>query len=233
MLFGIFENVESKEKSEAIEGLIRRSSPSQDYFLMVIFSISMATLALLLDSLIVLIGSMLLAPVLYPVIGIGMGIAIFDGDLIVRSAYTLVQSFVVALLFAVLLGMIFSDQHGLNLDIVNALRNIEAYAMYLVVSVIAGLAASFSLVKPELSESFPGIAVAVSLVPPLALAGLAGTHMDVPLTIDMLTLFGSNVVGIIAGSTITFLFMNFHVKRKVAEKAIEEEEEELEEEQEA
>lgn len=232
MLLKIFENVEGGEKKEAIEHLIRNSSPSQDYFLMVILSVSMATIGVLLDSIIILIGSMLIAPVLYPVLGIGMGLSIFNFSLVARSAYTILQSLVVSLLFAVFISLFFKHPEVLSFDLVHAFTNLGTYIMYSIVALIAGLAASFSLVKPELSDSFPGIVISVSLVPPLAIAGIAGTQGDGVLAVNMLLIFGSNIASMIIASGIVFSLMNFYVGRRVAEKTIKEEQEEIKEENE-
>lgn len=225
----VFESVENKERTEVIKEVIRNGSPSQSYFLMVIFSVSMASLGILLDSMVVLIGSMLLAPVLYPVLGIGMGLAVSDFRLTIWSAYTLIQSMAIALIFAVLVGLAFTKPTA-DLSLVRAMSDTESLFMYLLVSLIAGLAASFSLAKTEMSESFSGIAVAVSLVPPLALAGLAGTELAYDLTVQMALLFGSNVAGVIAGSALIFLLMRFETKRRTVDKVIKEEEKEIEEE---
>ena len=230
MVFGVFENVDAEEKKDAIDSLIKTSSPSQDYFFMVILSLSMASLGVILDSIIIVIGSMLIAPVLYPVLGLGMGIAIFDDDLSMQSAYTLIQSIIISLLFPVLLGLVFVDGDIATIEIVQVLASTQSFIMYFLVAIIAGVAASLSLVKPTLSESFPGIAVAVSLVPPLALAGLAGSQLNVALTSSMITLFSANVIGITLASAIVFWFMKLHVKKRYAEKTVHEEQEAIEEE---
>ncbi|MEX1026589.1 MAG: DUF389 domain-containing protein [Candidatus Paceibacterota bacterium] len=230
MLLGVFENVENTEKKEAIENLIRASSPRQDFFLMVILSISMATFGIILDSLIILIGSMLIAPVLYPVLGVGMGTAILDRNLLVRSAYTLAQSVVIALLYAVLLALLFTDTTTFSTELVERMATIQSFALYFFVSFVAGLAASFSLVKPQLSESLPGVAISVSLVPPLALAGIAGAAQSLTITGSMLLLFGVNILGVVTACTLVFLFMDLHVTRSVARSTLKDETKEIKEE---
>ena len=231
MLLGIFENVENEEKENAIEDLVASSSPRQDYFFMVIISISMATLGILLNSIVIVIGSMLIAPVLYPVLGTGMGIAILDfDDLFIRSLYTLGQSIVISLLFSALFGFLFFTGELETLRVVRVITGIESLVMYSVIALAAGFAASLSLVKPTLSESFPGVAVSASLVPPLAVAGLAMSTMNLQLTSDMLLLFGANVLGIVIASAVIFALMQLHVKRRLAERKVEEEREQIQQE---
>jgi len=230
MPFSLFENVDKEEKKDAIDRLVTSSSPSQDYFFMVILSLSMASLGIILDSLILVIGSMLIAPVLYPVLGIGMGLAILDDQLPIQSAYTLGQSVVVSLIYAGLIGLLFLDGQVMSLGIVQIIADVQSFVMYFIVAMIAGFAASLSSVKPTLSESFPGVAVAVSFVPPLALAGLAASQMNVQLASAMISLFCANVIGMVIASTVLFWFMKLHVKKQYAERTVEKEQAEVEEE---
>jgi len=226
MHIGIFENVENKQKENTIEALIASSSPRPDFFFMVILSITMASIGILLDSLIVLLGSMLIAPVLYPVLGIAMGVAVFDEKLLLRSAYTLCQSIVVALLFSVGIGILFNGSIT-ELDIITIIHTTPSMIMSLLVAIIAGCAASLSMIQPHMSESFPGVAVSVSLVPPLALAGIAASDLHIALVGDMILLFLINIVGIISASAFLFLSMKFSVKKKFTEKSVEADKEEV------
>ena len=81
-----------KDKAKAIEDLIYNSSPRQDFFLMVVLSVLMATFGLLLNSPTIIIGSMLVAPILFPIMGLSMGIVMVDSKLISRSIRTILKS---------------------------------------------------------------------------------------------------------------------------------------------
>ena len=232
MINGIFDNVENSQREEAIETLVANSSPRQDFFFMVILSTSMAALGILMDSVIILIGSMLIAPVLYPVLGLAMGAAVLDDDLSLRSAYTLVRSIIVALLFSAFIGQ-FADHSVVTFSVVEAMLDVGSNGLYFAVAFIAGLAASLSMIKPQMSESFPGVVVSVSLVPPLALAGIAMANMDIGLSSTMLVIFVINILGIMAGSAVVFTLMRFQVKKRFAEKTVESDKKEVEKEEES
>lgn len=88
----LFTELTEKEKAQAIEDLIYNASPRQDFFLMVVLSVLMATFGLLLNSPAVIIGSMLVAPILFPILGLSMGIVMVDSQLIGRSIGTLLKS---------------------------------------------------------------------------------------------------------------------------------------------
>lgn len=92
MFLSLFHNLTEKDKSDAIENLIENSTPSKDFFLMITLSILMATFGLLIYSSAIIIGSMLIAPMLYPILSLALGITISDPKLISRSFYTVIKS---------------------------------------------------------------------------------------------------------------------------------------------
>jgi len=58
----------------------------------VILSVSMAAFGVLLDSTIILMGSMLIASVLYPTLSLALGIVLADDKLMLRAFYTILKS---------------------------------------------------------------------------------------------------------------------------------------------
>jgi len=104
MFEGLFENITETEKNEAIEGIISHATPRLDFFLMLVLSISMASFGILLNSTIVLIASMLIAPLLYPLISFSLGIIVTDTKVITSSLYTFGKSILLALTMSFLIG---------------------------------------------------------------------------------------------------------------------------------
>ena len=88
MVLVLFNNLTENDKSVAVEHLIKSSTPSQDFFLMIILSVLTATFGLLLNNVAVIIGSMLIAPMLYPFLSLSLGVTMSDAGLISRSFYT-------------------------------------------------------------------------------------------------------------------------------------------------
>lgn len=67
MLITLLTDLTEEDKAKAVEDLIVNSSPRQDFFLMIVLSVLMATFGLLINSSAVIIGSMLVAPMLFPI----------------------------------------------------------------------------------------------------------------------------------------------------------------------
>lgn len=218
----LFRNVSEADKDAAVEGIIAHATPRNDFFLMLILSVSMAAFGVLLGSSVILIGSMLIAPLLYPLLSLALGIIIADEKLIARSLYTLVKSFGFALLAGAVIGFLFSAQ---DRAVPFALVVGEsASLMYALVAAIAGFAAAFAITKPHLNETLPGVAISVSLVPPLAVAGVALSMLNWAAFSDALLLFIVNVIGIVFSAMVVFALMRFSVKRRIAGEIVKREE---------
>lgn len=224
MFNALFRSLTEAEKNAAVESIIRQASPRQDFFLMLTLSIAMAAFGILLGSTVILVGSMLIAPLLYPLLSLALGIILSDEKLMGVAMYTLVKSVVIGLFTAFVIGFLFS---AYNLDIV--LPFIGTFAassslMYAIIAAIAGFAGAFAMAKPHLNESLPGVAIAVALVPPLAAAGVGLSLFDWHVFSTSLLLFLVNVIGIIFSALIVFSLFRFGVKKTVAHEAVKEEE---------
>lgn len=222
----LFNNLTEKDKSDAVERLITNSTPHQEFFLMVIFSILMATFGLLLNSAAVVIGSMLIAPILYPILSLSLGIVMSDSKLISRAIYTVLKSVGIGIASAIIITLFFSAKNYEATP--EILARTEPSLLYVAVAIIAGLAVSFALVKPHLNETLPGIAVSVALIPPIAAIGIGIAKLDWVIVSGASMLLIINVLGIIFASMLIFSLMNLYLKKKVAIETAKKEDKKLE-----
>jgi len=88
----LFDNITDNDKVLAIEDLIGDSTPRPSFFFLIILSVLMATCGLLINNSAIIIASMLIAPILSPILSLGLGIVIADGNLMSRSIFTLLKS---------------------------------------------------------------------------------------------------------------------------------------------
>lgn len=218
-------NISGREKDQTIEKLISRSVPSRGFFVMIVLSALMATLGVLLDSVAVLIGSMLIAPILYPILSCSMGIVMLDMKLFGQSIFTIVKAVVLSVIAAIVLTLLFPN-HGVNP--LGVIAFMQPSWLYAAIALVAGFAASFALSREELNETLPGVAVSVALIPPVAVIGVAIARLEWELALDATNLFIISVTGLLLSSSIVFLFMNFFAKKRVAKKVLKEEIENIE-----
>ncbi len=224
MFRGIFDNISEAEKNVAVEGIIQHATPRKDFFLMLTLSVSMAAFAILLNNTIILVGSMLIAPLLYPLLSLSLGIIVANEKLISRSLYTIVKSFIFAIIASIVIGLLFSNHNAESLDSFVLSIGVSQSLMYAVVAAIAGFAAAFAVTKPHLNETLPGVAISVSLVPPLATAGVALSLFNWSLFSSALLLFLVNIIGITFSAMIVFALLNLSVKKTVTTQTIQKEE---------
>lgn len=219
-----FVNITEKEKSEAVQELISESTPSKDFFIMTILSILMATLGLLINSSAVIIGSMLIAPILSPVLSLALGLAMSDNKILSRSFFTIIKSMAYGIFSAAILGTFFSHEFKATSEII---ARTEPSLVYGTIAILAGFAATLAQIKPQLSQRLPGVAISVALIPPLAVTGIGISQFNWFIISHSLQLFLINILGIIFASMITFSLMNMYIKRKVALEAIKKEDEQI------
>ncbi len=225
---GLFSNTTQSEKSQAVRQLIEHSSPRAYFFFMIVLAVAMGTSAILLDSVIVLIASMLVAPMLYPVLALAMGISTSNTHTMSRSLATIGKSILLALIVSIAISLLFKPMDfDVSNNILGHYLQPEMYFLSFLVAVAAGLAGSYSLIKSELSESIPGVAIAGEFIAPLSVVGVTLSQFEFAIARSAGILFIMNISGIILSSLLIFSLFHFYSKQTVIEKAIEEDEKEL------
>ncbi|MCI5108407.1 MAG: DUF389 domain-containing protein, partial [Candidatus Pacebacteria bacterium] len=209
---------DGQEKDLAIEKLVEQSTPHASFFLFVFLSTAMATLGIIISSVPVIIGSMLIAPVLYPILAIGMGLSISDKKLMKRSFYTFLQAIVVALASSLLISLFFIKRE--TIELLSIVVRTDAALIDVGIAIVAGVAATFAMVKKNLNEALPGVAISAALVPPLAVIGIAIIALDWELIRQTVVTFIVSSAGIVLTSLFVFAMFNFYGKKTVVNKAI-------------
>lgn len=225
-MYLLFHDIKDSNKTEAIDTLIKESTGKPSFYFLVILSVLMATYGLILNNTSVVIGSMLIAPILSPMLSLALGITLSDSTLIKRSMNTFLKSILYSIGIAMLATFLMWGTTGTeqfqefyNPEI---LSRTEASFTYLMIAIVAGLATSFARVKPELNEALPGTAIAVALVPPLATIGIGVATLNITVTLGAFIMFALNALGIIIASVFMFSIMKIYKKHKVAQKSLQE-----------
>ncbi|MBU1922381.1 DUF389 domain-containing protein [Patescibacteria group bacterium] len=219
-------SAEPSKRREAMERLIQGGSPRKTFFLMITLSIALATLGLLIDNVPVIIGAMLVAPMLSPVLCVGMGVVIVDYKLIRFSIFAVLKAIILSVIVAVLIALIVGAPGSEGALI----YQMEPNYVFICIALISGLAAAFAWGHPEMGAALPGVAISVALIPPLAAVGIGTVLLDWQMIQHSAQLFILNLICIILISILVFHLMGFYKERKSAERAIKKEEKILKEE---
>lgn len=214
------------EKSAPVEDIeqtvIRESIPAFPFFFMLTASAVIATLGLLANSAAVIIGAMIIAPLMGPIIGLSYGLVAGKGALIIRALFTVITGTISTICVAILI----TEMIGWKLAGSEIVSRMRPTLLDLGVALAAGAAAAFAYTRPGISSALAGIAIAVALVPPLCTVGIAvslGQDMNVEVGIAVdyfsargpMLLYLTNIIGIIFAGSIVFFF-RYHRRRMVA-----------------
>lgn len=185
-----------------------RTSPT--FLTLMLLSVLLAALGLYANSSPVIIGAMILAPLMSPIVSLAMGVSRQDRSLIDGSLKTLVSG--------VLLGVACAALLALCLPLRSMTSEIQARVtpnlLDLGVAVISGIAGAYAHARQEVARSLAGVAIAVALVPPLVVAGIGLGWMEWPIFFGAGLLFLTNLAGILFAAAITFSLLGFAPLRR-------------------
>lgn len=206
-----------KQQRAVVQVQLRDSSqPDFDYFVLVLLSCMIATFGLLIDSGATIIGAMLVAPLMSPILGLGLASIRGDTKLLRDAAIALGRGAILSILLSAFITwtndlLPFVTLEELPSEVLSRTR---PSPIDLGVALAGGLAATFALVQPQLSAALPGVAIATALMPPLCVVGfgLALGRWDV--AGGAFLLFITNAVTIAASAISLFFVLGFNPARK-------------------
>ncbi|WP_339866452.1 TIGR00341 family protein [uncultured Algoriphagus sp.] len=181
------------------------SQTSSTYLVLMALSTMIASFGLFGDSAPVVIGAMILAPLMGPIISLAMGMLRQDGLLIKNSLITIFWGSIVGLFFSIMISLI-TPLEVLNDQI---LARIRPNLLDLGIAIASGIAGAYAYSKEEISKTLAGVAISVALVPPLAVAGIGIGWMDKEVFGGAMLLLGTNLAGITMAAALTFLLLGF------------------------
>lgn len=189
-----------EERVALFENLETNARWSFDFMTLICLSTAIAGIGLMMNSTAVVIGAMLVAPLMTPLIGSGLALVQGNLPLMRSAARAIVYGFFAALLIGILLGLC-SIQGRLTLEM-------EARGgpglPDMIIALLSGVAASYCIARPNLSSALAGVAIAAALVPPIATVGIALALGELGVARGAAILFATNVVAIILGAALTF-----------------------------
>lgn len=195
-----FETAEDLNESQKIS-----SSLSPQFLVMLTAAALISSLGLLSDSGVIIVGAMLIAPLMKPIMSLAYGISTGETSLKIRSCITLFIGVALTLLISSL------SEFTLQLNSITAqMANRTAPNLFdLGVAISAGIAAAIALTRRSVADSLPGVAIAVAIVPPLCVAGISLSMGKMSAFYGAVLLFGINLFAIIISAIIVFFLSGY------------------------
>lgn len=201
----LFKKAADDDFKELLISLKENARFSYTYLTLMILSTLLATTGLFANSAPVIIGAMILAPLMAPIISLSMGVIRADKFLLMQSIKTLYIGIFMALLFSCIytliipLEQITSEMQGrLNPNLLD-----------LMVAIFSGIAGAYANAREEVAKSLAGVAIAVALVPPLSVTGIGLGLANIDVIYGSFLLFITNLVGITLSAALTFIVLGF------------------------
>ena len=154
-------------KKATIREIKTKQSMSGANAWMLFCSIMIASIGLNLDSQAVIIGAMLISPLMSPILGIGLGVAINDKDTLNHA----LMHFGAAIIIALIASTIYFWLTPLNDFTPQIEARTEPTFLDVMIAVFGGIAGIISIARKDISTTLPGVAIATALMPPLCVAG--------------------------------------------------------------
>ncbi len=201
----IYPRATTEEFQELFKVLRENSKISSVYVVMMILSTLIATFGLFGDSSPVIIGAMILAPIISPIVSFAMGMVRYDKNMLNQGLITILIGTGVCLLFSAGVSLI------IPIKIITSEidARLSPTLLDMGIAVASGIAAAYAHAKEGIAKSLAGVAIAVALVPPLAVAGIGIGWWDWAVFSGAFLLYLTNLAGIIMFAGITFLFLGF------------------------
>jgi uncharacterized hydrophobic protein (TIGR00271 family) len=199
---------EKEDFSIIVENIDKGVSFKGTNLWILVFAIFIASLGLNVNSTAVIIGAMLVSPLMGPIIGLGLGMAINDLSLLKRATFNYLFAAAVSLATSTVFFLL-SPLNEAHSEIL-ARTSPNVYDVF--IALFGGLAGILAIASKQKGNVLPGVAIATALMPPLCTAGYGLATLKFNYFFGALYLFLINTVFIALATLITVRVMKFPLK---------------------
>lgn len=175
------------------------------FWLLLVLAAVIASAGVVADSTATVIGAMIVAPLMTPILGTMLATVLGDRANLIRSLLLVVAGAATAVAIGYVVGLLVVP------DVLAATNSqvagrVSPGLIDLLAALGTGVVGSVALVRRDISDTLPGVAIAISLVPPLAVVGLTLESGSLAQALGALLLFLTNVVAIIGTGIVVMSF---------------------------
>jgi uncharacterized hydrophobic protein (TIGR00271 family) len=192
-----------------------RASKVSAFWTMLTLSGVIAVAGVLGNSTATVIGAMIIAPLGVPIMGVALGIVWGSGGLVARSGAFVAGGVVLV----VGIGLVASAMLPRTTDLLTnpqVTGRTSPTLVDMIAAVATGLAGAVGMSRRDVSDVLPGVAIAISLVPPLGVVGVCAGQGQWEMALGAFVLFASNMVAMVLAGTLTFTAYGYARETEVA-----------------
>jgi uncharacterized hydrophobic protein (TIGR00271 family) len=177
------------------------------FTVLLFLSTIIATYGVLADSTATVIGAMIIAPLMTPILATTAALVMGQTKLAADSIMTVVGGIIMTIVLSMIIGWLTFDVISVSLNSQIASRtapNLDD----LIVALAAGAAGAFAYSRADVADSLPGVAIAIALVPPLSVVGITLSQGEWSSAAGALLLFLTNLLSILLAGGAVFALLN-------------------------
>ena len=205
-IYNLFPTLERGERKQLVDRIAVGVDGGVDFVVMMLLAATLASLGLLEGSTAVVIGAMLVAPLMGPLLAAGFALA--QGNLQLFRDALAVSGLGIAI------GLGASLFFGALNPGFEPSMEIEARGdpdvLDLIIAFASGMVAAYGMGRPNVASTLAGVAIAAALLPPLAVIGIGLTNDSLFVAGNAAILFATNLVAIILGASLVFRLLGLH-----------------------
>ena len=195
------------EQDEIIRGSQFNATLDIDFVALIFISANIATLGLMLNSAAVIIGAMLVAPLMTPLIALSAALTVGRVRIAARAFTTLMLGVLLALAMAFVIGATLP----FNLPTAEMLARGTPTLLDAGVALASGVVGAYATARKDIPAALAGVAIAAALMPPLCTVGLGLAFGDFDLAFGAAVLFATNIICIIMAGIGVFLWLGMRL----------------------
>ena len=182
--------------------------------LLLFLSTIIATYGVLKDSTATVIGAMIIAPLMTPIVATAAAIVMGDLNRVWRALLVVVVGVIGVILVAFISGAIHPVliSFTTNSEITS---RVAPSLVDLIVALASGVAGAFAVSRDDIADSLPGVAISISLVPPLTVTGISLSEGQFLATTGSFLLFITNFFSILFAGGLTFSLLGLSMAATV------------------
>ena len=211
------------EQEEALKTLLKESRERNGFYLLLGIATFVVTLGLLVNSLEAVIGGALVAPLLYPILSLALAVVTSSRLSLRRSLKLLGKASALVVAVSAATAFLFGAFTNSSAIILATVPSLPVF----LIAFASGLAVAYAWVKQEISAALPGVAMSVSILPPLAGVGAGLVLLSYDLVSQSILLLIINWLGMTGAAIIVFSLFGFSPLQGEEEEKIVEETEEM------
>jgi uncharacterized hydrophobic protein (TIGR00271 family) len=184
------------------------------FWLLLTLAAVIASAGVVADSTATVIGAMIVAPLMIPILGTVLAVVLADRLNLLRSLGMVLAGAAAVIAIAYLIGL-WIDIPVLAETNSQVAARVTPRLIDLAAALATGAVGSVALAREDISDTLPGVAIAISLVPPLAVVGLT-LEADAPeQAFGALLLFATNVSAILVSGLVVMSIYRVHHRAAV------------------